>query len=508
MSTGRWAEAKQDRNQHMLIPPSLDDMIPDGHKVRQLEVVLLKLDWANWEAEYNLESGQPPIHPRIIAGAILYGLTERIRSSRELEKACGFRTDFMWLLCGRTIDHSTFAKFRTRFTAPLNELFKQVALVALKGKLELDLAIDGTRMRSSSSRSGAMTEKTIEKRAEAIAANLSDAMEKMEQQDLFDNPESASSKQLQNAISNLKTDQKKLAKALKEAKKRNAVKQSIEGKNARSVRIPITDSDSYILNNKEGGFAPNYTPTAAVDAESRVIVSAGVPEGNRESTVVESAVADAESITGEKPDSVLFDSGFSTGTNLKSMADSDIAAYSSSGKTSKDNPALRDDLSVAVPEDELCKLPTKGKRSTMLSKEAFVYDEGDNCYWCPMGQKLSFLKTKKSNRGQVIYSREYRAVNCDGCKLAGQCISGKSKRRMITRDEYESYRDQMKVRMKTDEGKEKYSLRAPAGEGVFAHIKHNMGIRQFMHRGMEKVTDEWTWICTAYNMSKILNAMN
>ena len=168
MNSVRWAGAKYDRNQHMLIPPSIDDMIPGEHKIRNLEEVLFNLDWSDWESEYNLNRGQPPIHPRLIAGAILYGLTERIRSSRDLEKACSFRTDFMWLLSGRKIDHSTFANFRTRFTDQLHELFKQITLVALQGKVKIDLAIDGTRIRANSSRSGSLTEKRIKKRASAI----------------------------------------------------------------------------------------------------------------------------------------------------------------------------------------------------------------------------------------------------------------------------------------------------------------------------------------------------
>ena len=61
--------------------------------------------------------------------------------------------------------------------------------------------------------------------------------------------------------------------------------------------------------------------------------------------------------------------------------------------------------------------------------------------------------------------------------------------------------------MKTDEGQLKYKNRGPSIEGLFGHIKQNMGIRQFAHRGMKKVKDEWTWICTAYNISKVINSI-
>ena len=41
--------------------------------------------------------GRPPIHPRILAGIVLYGLTHRFRSSRVLEYMCRHNLDFIWL---------------------------------------------------------------------------------------------------------------------------------------------------------------------------------------------------------------------------------------------------------------------------------------------------------------------------------------------------------------------------------------------------------------------------
>ena len=47
-------------------------------------------------------------------------------------------------------------------------------------------------------------------------------------------------------------------------------------------------------------------------------------------------------------------------------------------------------------------------------------------------------------------------------------------------------------------------------EGVFGVIKHAMGVRRFLLRGLEKVRAEWTWVCTAFNLKKLLRiwAMN
>ena len=114
-----WAEAPMQRQQMALFAPTLDAMISPDDPVRLVDEVLARLDWSAWEAEYDGSRGQPPIHPRILAATLLYGLCRGIRSTRKLQEACCYRLDFLWLVEGRQIDHTTFAKFRTRFGGQL-----------------------------------------------------------------------------------------------------------------------------------------------------------------------------------------------------------------------------------------------------------------------------------------------------------------------------------------------------------------------------------------------------
>ena len=506
MSNGKWASPKYHRDQLTLFSPSVDDMVPKGHRVRRFEEIIDQVDWSDWEDEYNGSRGQPPIHPKFMAGAILYGLTERLRSSRELEKATKMRLDFVWLLHGRSIDHSTFAGFRTRFKASLEKLFPQLALIALKGDLELELAVDGTRIRANSSRTGALSAKGIEKRAEQIATELTKALEEMETLDAFDESMDGSPEELQKRIDALQTHQAKLTQALKEARERDEARAKHNSKKkSRPVRIPLSDSDSHILPNKEGGYAPNYTPTVAVDTSSGVIVSAEVPEGGDEASVVSAAIAVAEELTGDSPKNILFDGAFATGPNLEELSQNDISAYAPSHTMVEGNPALRQDLSQPVPAEKWDSLPTQAKNGTTLTREAFVFDKERDCYWCPMGQMLPKLRKQTRKKGErTIVTYEYRCLNCESCPLATRCLSKKARNRTISRDEFEQYREQLRERMNDDTAKEVYRRRAPVAEGTFAHIKHNMGIRQFLHRGIEKVRTEWLWTCAAFNVSKIL----
>ena len=167
---GYWADPFLDRTRTHVFSPTLDSMIDEDDPVRLVDEVLAEIDWSSWEAEYNGHRGQPPIHPRYIAGAMLYGMYRGIRSSRKLEEACHYRFDFIWLVEGRHIDHSTFAKFRTKFREPLKDLFRQIGRIAMAlGLIRLgEVGFDGTRVKANNSRYKTLTAKTLEEKLQAL----------------------------------------------------------------------------------------------------------------------------------------------------------------------------------------------------------------------------------------------------------------------------------------------------------------------------------------------------
>ena len=66
-------------------------------------------------------------------------------------------------------------------------------------------------------------------------------------------------------------------------------------------------------------------------------------------------------------------------------------------------------------------------------------------------------------------------------------------------------REEMAARMQTAEGRATYAHRMHGAETPFAHIKQVMGVRQFLLRGLENVRTEWRWVCTAFNLQKLLS---
>ena len=125
-----WAKPELNRYQRLMLAPSLDEQLGADCGVRRLDTLLRELDWSEWEAPYAREgAGRPPIHPRLLAGCILYGLLKGIRSMRGLEEATRLRLDFRWLLDATAVDHTTLCVFRGRFEGKIGQLFKQMGLV-------------------------------------------------------------------------------------------------------------------------------------------------------------------------------------------------------------------------------------------------------------------------------------------------------------------------------------------------------------------------------------------
>jgi len=511
-----WNQAPLPRDQILLFRETLGDRIPENHSARLLAEILDELDWSAWERHYVLVAGQPPIHPKIMAGVILYGLSHGIRSSRRLEWACRHAIDFMWMTEGRCVDHSTFCDFRTKFKRELKDLFRQIGRLAMRmGLMRLNqIALDGTRVRANSSPHATASAKTLEKRLSVLDEQIEKMLTEADQADHGDKDlfgDSVSVDTLPPELGDLKRRQARLRQAFASAQSLDAKRQkSKSGSKKRSAKVPVADPDSAIMPNKEGGYAPNFNPVATVDGECGLIVDADVLNAMTEGETVLPTVAHVRDSFGKKPEQFLADSAFATGSNLSALSEAGIEALMPvvSAQRSDTNPAERSDPTVPVPEAEWSKLPRRAQTGK-LDRAAFVYDESSDCYHCPQGRQLAFwqVKTKGRDNGTDSEYRVYQCGSCEGCGLSSECLSGQSKRRTVSHDQYERFREAASARLKTERGKETYARRAHLAETPNAVIKQVLGLRQFLLRGLDKVRTEWLWACTAFNLRKLMAAV-
>ena len=509
-----WAKAPERRDQLVLFPTRLDDAVPANAPVRLLDEILRRLDWSAWEQGYDLRHGQPPSHPRVLAGVLLFGLLKRLRSTRVLEEALQVRLDFRWLAEGFQIDHTTLSKFRTAHAKELRKLFVQVGLVAREaGLLPLtQLAFDGSRVRANNRRSGTRTLAELQEYRKVLEEQYAELEQRWNAADRAEGQAPAA--QLSKELSDVSRRLAKLDSVLTELDRAKAAGETIPN------RIPLTDPESRIAPNKDGGFAPNYTPLATTDAQSGMIVGCDVIAQTNEDQFLVSQLESVQQdfdLPALSPE-VLADGMMCTGENLQQLDERQVTLYSPSKLADPTtNPACRADLSVPVPQGQWDLLPAQelkgadGKKQLQLTKDAFVYDAVSDSYRCPCGQRLDHVSTCQAKLKTGSHERRrYKSdpVVCATCPLRARCLKAGADRREVSRYEHDALQEELARRMSTEQAKATYARRRHVAERPFAMIKHHYGARRFLLRGLDRVRQEWQWLVTAFNLGRLMSLLN
>ncbi len=503
-----WQDAPMARHQMVLIPTALEDLIPQAHPVRLLDEILDKVDWTSWESSYSGRKGQPPIHPSILAKVLLWGMIRRVRSSRQLEYQLKHSIDFMWLVSGRTIDYSTICAFRREHEKGLKELFKQMIGIAVDLNMAnlADLCIDGTRILGNASRSQTWTAERLAKALAILDGQIAEALQGMDLNDQTEDlyGQDVSFDQLPKELTDQQARSQKLKEILAKIKTMDAERKA----DAPPAQIPKADPDSRILPNKEGGYAPNFTPMVATECQGGFIVDADVVCGNVEHTQLSNIVQRVESDLETKVEAVLADAAYINGENLVAAEELNIDLIGPLPEPKgTDNPAVREDLTQPVAEQDVSKLPTN-PQTKRFSKLAFVYDPQTNMYYCPQGKPLQPIGTGTRTRNdKQVKQITFRCADCAGCLWADRCRQDPqaSGGREITDEQYEPARRAHRDKMKKPQSQRSYARRQHFGEIPFAIIKGLFGVRRFLLRGLSGVQQEWRWIATAYNLNKLIN---
>ncbi|MBI4738932.1 transposase [Candidatus Woesearchaeota archaeon] len=129
---------------------------------------------------------------------------------------------------------------------------------------------------------------------------------------------------------------------------------------------------------------------------------------------------------------------------------------------------------------------------------------------CPQTKTLkpvgrTQIKSKYSKREITTYRTE--RGTCAACPMGEKCTTNTKLGRAITRDGYEEYRERMREKINTAEGRAIYGKRKCLVEPVFGQMKTRNGFSQFLLRGLEKVRLEWKIVATAHNLLKMTAAI-
>src|SRR4051794_10694723 len=138
-----------DREQELLLPPSVRDWLPEGHLAWFVLDAVGEMGLAAFLASYRDDGhGRAAHDPAMVVALFVYAYAIGVRSSRAIERRCLEDVAFRVITANLAPDHATIARFRVRHEDAIGELFGEVlALCARSGLVKVGVvAVDGTKV--------------------------------------------------------------------------------------------------------------------------------------------------------------------------------------------------------------------------------------------------------------------------------------------------------------------------------------------------------------------------
>jgi transposase len=265
-----------DRLTGFLMPPSVDEWLPEKHLARFVVEVVDGLDLSAMSKIYR-GSGSASYHPAVLLSLLVYGCATGVFSSRKLERATYDSVAFRFIAANDHPDHDTIATFRRRFLKEIEALFVKVLLLAREmGVLKMGtVALDGTKIHANASRHSALSYEHAGKIEAQLKAEVADLLAKAEAADQADVPDGMS---VPDELARRQVRLEQLAKA--RATIASRAKERFEREQAEyQAKIAVREAKIEATGKKPGGKPPQPPvegplPTDQVnltDEESRIM---------------------------------------------------------------------------------------------------------------------------------------------------------------------------------------------------------------------------------------------
>ena len=296
-----------DRGTGFLLPPSVDEWLPQRHLARFVVEVVEGLDLSAMSRSYR-GTGSASYHPTPLLGLLIYGYATGVFSSRKLERATYASVAFRFIAANDHPDHDTIATFRRRFLKDIEALFVKVLLLAREmGVLKMGtVALDGTKIHANASRHSALSYDHAGKIEAQLKAEVADLLAMAEAADQADVPDGMSIPEelarREDRLEKLAAARTKIEARAKERYARDLAEHEAklaarEAKTAATGKKPsgqppqppvegplptdqinLTDEASRIMPVAGGGFEQCYNAQAAVAVGSLLVVAADVAQ--------------------------------------------------------------------------------------------------------------------------------------------------------------------------------------------------------------------------------------
>ena len=504
-------------NQPMLLPQSLDELIPQGHLVRLVNSVIESMDIKPLLKTYK-GGGTSSYHPKMLLKVIVYAYSQKIYSSRRIAKALHENIHMMWISGKSSPDFRTINRFRSsRLKKILDDVFAYVLEVLVKNNLVSleEYFLDGTKLEANAgrytytwSKSTSRHKSNLQKKIRDLLGHIDAANERENEKygdrDLEENGEECdlSSEDIEKIAAELDErlkanpedkDTEKTAKKLKKdilpkLKQYEKYESIANGRNSFSK----TDHDATFMRLKDDHLQNGQLRAAyniQTGTENQFVTCYSIHQNAGDSVFLKENLEQFQKLHNILPKAVIADAGYGSEENYLYLENEGIEHY--------------------VKYNYFHKEQTAAFKKKIFDVKNIPYNEESDEYICPDGKMLKYFDDEytKTKTGYVVKSRVYQCDDCSSCQFRSECISARalptSNRKVRRSPLLELFKKRARENLQSEKGLEYRSRRPIEVETVFGQIKENRGFRRFMLRGLEKVRIEWGLLCLAHNLTKM-----
>ena len=496
------------RKQNLLLPPSLDELVPENHMVRVVDAVIDRLDISDILSTYR-GGGNSAFNPKMMLKVLVFAYLSNVYSSRRIEELLKRDIYFMWLAGMKRPDFRTINYYRgKRLKEGFDTVFTQVVrLLHEEGFVSLKVQyIDGTKIESVANKYTFVWRGSVEKYDARLKAKTEALLRQIEQNHAIENqenpvPEELTAEEVTKRVERIKekVDADNLGKEERKSLKQietdsvprmNRYREQLETMGSRNS-YSKTDPDATFMRMKEdamlnGQLKPGYN--VQISTENQFITNFGIYQRPTDTLTMISYLESFKARYGMQSEEIVADSGYGSEENYEYMFSNGMTPY--------------------VKYNMFHVEQRRGYRNNPFRVSNLFYNPDDDFYVCPMGQKLNFIRQEKryTASGYQQTVSVYRASRCEGCPLRGQCHKSKRDRQIEVNHTLDDYKARARELLTSEQGLKHRSNRPIEPEAVFGQIKECGRFRRLRLKGLTGAKIDFGLKALAHNLRKLAQA--
>jgi len=470
-----------DRDQLFLIPPDIREWLPKDHFVWWLLDVLGRLDT---KAVHRLRrrgaQGRAGYDPEMLLALLLYAYTNKVRSSREIERLCMTDVAFRVICAGARPDHTTIARFRADHAPLCEQLFAQVLLTCARAGLAQVgvVALDGTKVAANASRSANRTRAQLLKERARLEAKAKEMFAEAAATDAEEDERYGPRRGDELPEELLSTEGRKAAldAAMAKLAERQGQHRSDRKPERWRARLELYEAKLAEAKRRWAGHLETRAPQG---------MKARFPQG-RDVARAEKVVAyNREKLkAAESADNKAQVNLTDLDSRLMNTQHGYLQAYNAQAVVNHIGVILAAEVFCSPNDMELFRpmLGLLAAGEPALGPVGVVLADAGYC---------SDANLSAPGPVRLIATRNSRQLRADKGTAFGPAPSGLSPRQA------------MEHALRTREGKSLYAQRSWTIEPAFGNLKHNLGFSRFSRRGHPAARAEWHLVTASANLLKL-----